>query len=80
MRDARGKCAPKPFACRGLIRRSIYRASNLRRTKFSARIALDERKNKTPSFKPSEGIPTIARDQCNRRASCPIRRPPVAAQ
>ena len=58
---------------RGLIPRSIYRASCLRRTRFSARIALDERKNKTTSLKTSKATPTIARTRCNMRSSCQSR-------
>src|SRR6266542_3680339 len=51
----------------------MYRASCRRRTRFSARIALDERKNKTPSLRMSETIPTTARAHCSMRSSCQSR-------
>ena len=51
----------------------MYRASCRRRTRFSARIALDERKNKTPSLRMSEAIPTTARAHCSMRSSCQSR-------
>src|SRR5439155_14877378 len=57
-------------ARRGLIARSICRASFLRRTRLSTRSAPDERKNKTPSLRMSETIPTIARAECSMRLSC----------
>jgi hypothetical protein len=40
------------------------------KTRFSARIALAVRKNKTPSVSTSETTPTIARAKCSMRLSC----------
>src|SRR5437870_3600897 len=51
----------------------MYRASCLRRTRFSARIALDERKTKTHSLRMSETIPTIVPANCSMRSSCQSR-------
>src|ERR1700674_5473009 len=51
----------------------IYHASCLRRTRFSARIALDGRKNRTTSLKMSEMIPTTARANCSMCSSCQSR-------
>jgi hypothetical protein len=42
----------------------------LRRTRFSARVALDERKNNVTNLRTSEATPTIARANCSMRSSC----------
>ena len=48
-------------------------ASCLRRTRFSARIALDERRNEPSSLKRSEATPTNARASGNMCSSCQSR-------
>src|SRR6266498_4114730 len=53
--------------------RSRYRASCLRRTRFSARIAPDERTNNASRLSRSETTPTIARANCSMRSSCQSR-------
>ena len=47
---------------RALTPRSKYLASYRRRARFSARIALDERKNNNPSLKMSENNPIAIRE------------------
>ena len=48
--------------------------SCLRSTRFSARIALDERKNETTSLRTSHATATIARASCSMRSSCQSQR------
>jgi hypothetical protein len=57
----------------GLMPRARYRASCLRRTRFSARSAPDERTNNASRLSRSETIPTIARANCSMRSSCQSR-------
>ena len=57
---------------RGLTPRSKYLASCRRRTKFSARIALDERQNNNPSLKISENNPLAICANLFMRSSCQI--------
>ena len=54
---------------RTLTPRSTYFASCRRRTRFSARIELPERKNDSPSLKISEANPTTIRAKMNMRSS-----------
>lgn len=55
---------------RGLTPRSMYRASCFRRTKFSARIAEDERNRSRTSLKASESNPAIILASAWMRSSC----------
>ena len=55
---------------RGLTPRSMYCASCFRRTKFSARIAEDERKKSRTRLKASESSAATIRAKPNMRRSC----------
>lgn len=64
---------------RGLTPRSIYRASCRRRTRFSARIEDDERRNSLPTRTASAKNPMNARNMGHMCASCQIQSPTTGA-
>ncbi len=60
----------RPIRSPGLIPRSMYLASCLRRTTFSARITEAGRSNRTPNLNPSPNKPPIVRASFSMITSC----------